>query len=152
MSAALAQPSGTQRQSEGVREHRDVYLGYAMESSGRARRVKQYLAESRVDVLDWAEDFHPGSTILEELEQAAKRCKAAVFLFTKDDVVVRRESGRVQANLVFELGFFVHAVGRDRVVIIAERGMTLPADIAGLVVFESPDASDISKMLPKFKS
>ena len=36
-------------------------------------------------MLDWQTDFIAGRCILAQIEEAAARCNAGIFLFTKDD-------------------------------------------------------------------
>ena len=40
---------------------------------------------------------------------------------------------RARQNVVFEAGYFMGKLGRDRVVIIAEKGIELPSDLQGVV-------------------
>ena len=70
-------------------------------------------------VLDWKRDFPGGRTILEQVEDAARRTSGVVFLFTRDD----RLKGKVEQaapsdNVIFEAGFFVRSKGHERVLIV----------------------------------
>ena len=40
---------------------------------------------------------------------------------------------RARQNVVFEAGYFMGKLGRDRVVIIAEKGIEIPSDLQGVV-------------------
>jgi hypothetical protein len=127
---------------------RDVFLGYASSSTGLARNLKGFLGdELRISVLDWHTDFAPARSILQQIEEAAARCSAGIFLFTKDDNLIDDgEVGRAvpRDNVVFEAGYFSHAKGKDRVLIIREEGAKMPADLGGDVYAPLLDKADLS--------
>jgi hypothetical protein len=114
---------------------RDVFLGYCSTSAGTAKEVKRFLKESLgVTVLDWQTDFSPGRSILNQIEEAADRCSAGVFLFTGDDNLTdgaRREKAVPRDNVVFEAGYFINAKGKDHVLIVREASAKMPADLGG---------------------
>ena len=41
--------------------------------------------------------------------------------------------GRARQNVVFELGFFIGALGRSRVAVLYEDGVELPSDMNGIL-------------------
>ena len=123
----------------------DVFLGYSSKARKPATKVKRYLQRALgVRVLDWNEDFAPAGSILERIKEAAARCSAGIFLFMRDD---RIESKAAEAaprdNVVFEAGFFAHAKGKERVLIIRERGSKMPADLGGDIYASLTDRADI---------
>jgi predicted nucleotide-binding protein len=136
-----------------VRDRSDVFLGYCSKSGGTADNIKTYLSgELKASVLDWAEDFRPAGTILERIESAARRCSGGIFLFTRDDVI---DSGGEEAaprdNVVFEAGYFAHAKGKDRVLIVREKGAKMPADLGGDIYANLSDRSNIASIKPVLK-
>ena len=77
-----------------------------------------------------------GRTIIEKFEAQAARVASAIVLLTGDDeggAVGKPQKRRARQNVVFELGFFVAKLGRDRVVILHEQGVELPSDIHGVL-------------------
>lgn len=86
----------------------------------------------------WDQDiFELSSFTLEALTNAAKSYDFAVLVATSDDSTTTR--GKAIAvprdNVIFELGLFVGAIGRDRTFLIADRtddDLHLPSDLAGL--------------------
>ena len=132
---------------EKLKERRDVFLGYASAASPTAASVKTFLQSLGANVLDWQTDFIPGRTILEQIEQAAERSIAGIFLFTKDDDLVDPAPGIVAAprdNVVFEAGYFIGLKGKKCVLIIREAGSKLPADLGGDIYAALPKQGDIS--------
>lgn len=137
-----------------VAERRDIFLGYASSSAGTASNIKRYIeSEVRATVLDWSEDFLPGGTILEQIQDAAARCSAGIFLFTKDDKLQgKQENAAPRDNVVFEAGFFVHAKGKERVLIVREKGSKLPADLGGNIYAMLDDRANIAPIQDQLRA
>lgn len=132
-----------------LRARRDVFLGYCSSSVATATRIKTHLQASGVTVLDWSEDFAPAGSILTQIEEAAARCTAGIFLFTKDDKIgPDEEAAAPRDNVVFETGFFAHAKGKERVLIVREKGSKMPADLGGDIYASLDDRSDIDPVKP----
>lgn len=72
-----------------------------------------------------------GSTIIEKIEKNSK-VGAAICLFTADDEC-KDGAKRARQNVVLETGYFWGKLGRDRVVILADKGVELPSDMQGVV-------------------
>jgi hypothetical protein len=95
-----------------LRLWRDVFLGYCGKASECATQLRDYLEAKGFSVVDWARDFKPaGATILEEIEKSSRRCRTAVFLFTKDDEVRRNATRKAsfdaipRDNVLLEAGY-----------------------------------------------
>jgi CAP12/Pycsar effector protein, TIR domain len=117
-----------------LNERRDVFLGYCGASSKAARKVKRWLVDHGVSVLDWQTDFVPGNSILVQIEDASARCRFGIFLFTKDDELMTTSANGLAAprdNVVFEAGYFVSSKGKESVLILREAGAKMPADLGG---------------------
>jgi hypothetical protein len=130
---------------EAVAARFDVFLGYSSKAHGTAKNLKRLLEDKGARVLDW-QDFGPG-TILEQISLASKACGSGIFLFTSDDPL---EGGAGMAaprdNGVFEAGFFAHAKGHRRVLIVLEAGAKMPADLGGAIYAPLPDRADIEAL------
>ena len=77
-----------------------------------------------------------GKTIIEKFERFSD-VGAAIILFTKDDKGRAKEEkndyDRARQNVVFEAGYFMGKYGRERVVLVAENGVEMPSDLAGVI-------------------
>jgi hypothetical protein len=141
-----------------VTERHDLFLGYCSKSQKTAQAVRRYLRDKlELRVMDWQTDFSAGASILEEIVRAARLCTGGLFLFTKDDKFPetrnRKTAGAApRDNVVFEAGYFAGARGRDRVLIILEKGAKLPADLGGSIYLPLESRSDIKPILPAIKS
>ena len=77
-----------------------------------------------------------GKTIIEKFEQNSN-VGAAICLFTADDRgkanKEEEQKPRARQNVIFETGFFMGKLGRERIVVIAENGIELSSDMQGVV-------------------
>ncbi len=80
--------------------------------------------------------FKLGSDGLGDLIRKSSAVDFAVFAFTPDDVTTMRhkEVAVARDNVVFELGLFIGAIGKERCYVIKPRNvdMHLPSDLAGV--------------------
>jgi hypothetical protein len=130
-----------------LRQRRDVFLGYCSTSSAMAAEVKVHLQALGAHVLDWQTDFIPGRSILEQIEQAAARSIAGIFLFTRDDDLAVESPAAMAVprdNVVFEAGYFIGLKGKQNVLIIRESGSKMPADLGGDIYAALPDRTSIA--------
>lgn len=130
-------------------ERFDLFLGYASQSKGTAGNLKRVFEAKGAKVLDW-QDFGPG-TILEQIKLAAACCTGGVFLFTADDALEGTPGmAAPRDNVVFEAGYFVHAKGHRRVLVIresgGERSAKMPADLGGAIYAPLPDLANIEAL------
>lgn len=125
----------------------DVFLGYCSTSEGTAQNLKRFLqANLGATVLDWKTDFSPGRSILQEIEEAAERCSAGIFLFTSDDKLLDEtlaDKAVPRDNVIFEAGYFISAKGKDHVLIVREAGAKMPADLGGDIYASLQEKSHI---------
>jgi predicted nucleotide-binding protein len=122
--------------AQSVRARPDVFLGYCSRAQDTAHAILIYLQKVlKVSVMDWAMDFDPGPSILQSIAEAAEQCHCGIFLFTKDDAPPKGKITGAKAlprdNVVFEAGYFMHAKGPERVLIVLENGAKMPADLGG---------------------
>ena len=85
-----------------------------------------------------------GRTIIEKFEEYAKDVNFAVILLTADDKIEGTESFRARQNVVFEMGYFMGALGRDHVMCLVQENVETPGDIDG-VVYTNIDKNGIWK-------
>jgi predicted nucleotide-binding protein len=114
--------------------------------------LKRYLQDLGATVLDWQTDFTPAESILNQIQQAARRCGASIFLFTRDDALVGEETAAApRDNVVFEAGYFSAARSKQRVLIVREKGTKMPADLGGDIYACLEDCADIGAIEPRVR-
>jgi len=136
-----------------LNERHDVFLGYCSKARDTANAINLFLAGLGVKVLDWAK-FSAGGNILDEIERASSLSSAGIFLFTKDDFLEEAQGDRAapRDNVVFEAGYFTQSKGRERVLIIRESDVKIPADIGGNIYLPLENRRDISSIETRLRS
>lgn len=104
---------------------------------GELKEAIARLVESQdISAIILSEQANQGKTIIEKFEEHSD-VGAAIALFTNDDIGRAKDSEndmpRARQNVVFEAGYFMGRLGRNRVVIVAEKGIELPSDLQGVV-------------------
>lgn len=112
---------------------------------GTREEVARFLEKTgayEVVILD--EQANRGRTLIEKFEAHALQANYAIVLLTPDDTGGERDAAmqqpRARQNVVFELGFFVGKLGRERVTVLYPPGVELPSDIDGLAYVPLDDA------------
>jgi hypothetical protein len=123
----------------------DVFLGYCSKSAGTAAQIQLLLERHGATVRNWAMDFHPGVSILDELEAARRGCSCGIFLFTEDDPLEGVPGGAApRDNVVFEAGHFISSKGASRCLIIREGDAKMPADLGGSIYLSLNKAGGVA--------
>ena len=85
----------------------------------------------------WRSKFDLSDTPIESLEDVAKNADFAILVMSADDLTLSRHTETVapRDNLVFELGLFIGALGRERSFIVRDEvvSLKLPSDILGVL-------------------
>lgn len=98
--------------------------------------VARVLEKQSIEPIILSEQANCGATIIEKFEKHSD-VRAAICLFTEDDLG-RVKTGkdlkaRARQNVVFEAGYFIGKLGRDRVVLLANKEIEMPSDLSGVV-------------------
>lgn len=82
------------------------------------------------------EQPNQGATIIEKFEKHSD-VSAAICLFTADDIGRSKNEEemkpRARQNVIFEAGFFIGKLGRENIIILADKGVEIPSDLQGVV-------------------
>lgn len=111
---------------------------------GLKETVARFLAKLDLEPIILHEQPNRGRTIIEKFEEHSD-VAFAVVLFTPDDVgypagKVGESKPRARQNVVLELGFFMAALGRERVCVLYKGGVDVPSDYSG-VLYEELDSA-----------
>lgn len=98
--------------------------------------VARLVEKQGLSAIILSEQANRGKTIIEKFEENID-VGGVICLFTADDLGHAKsdkdEQPRARQNVVFEAGYFMGKLGRNHVVIIAEKGIELPSDMQGIV-------------------
>ncbi|MCC2974700.1 TIR domain-containing protein [Massilia sp. IC2-476] len=113
-----------------------VFIASSREGLSEAKAINANLDHSTIPTLWPNGTFVLGSHSLESLTQKSSEVDFAVFVFTPDDIAEIRGKTEhiVRDNVLFELGLFIGALGKDRCFIVQPRGVDLhfPSDLLGI--------------------
>jgi hypothetical protein len=113
-----------------------LFIGSSTEGQELAFALQEGLdADAEVEV--WSQGvFGLTETTLESLVLALDRFDFAALVVTPDDLSVKRGNSAPvpRDNVVFELGLFIGALGRERTFLVSDRTKTIefPSDLAGV--------------------
>jgi hypothetical protein len=112
-----------------------VFIGSSVEGLGIAKSISKGL-KSNVDAVLWESDpvFTAGETTVESLARVVPNFDLAIMVWTKDDTRKSRSVTSIvpRDNVILEYGYFSAALGRTRCLIVADKGITVPTDTAGI--------------------
>lgn len=125
-----------------------IFIGSSTEGLDVAKYIQLEL-EHKAECTVWSQgNFGLSGGTLESLIQVSKHMQFAVLVLTPDDLVHKRETIKrgPRDNVLFELGFFMGALGRERTFIVycrdEQEKMDLPTDLAGITAATFAKHSD----------
>ncbi len=104
----------------------------------------RFLEKLDQEVIILREQPNQGRTIIEKFEDYAD-VGFAIVLLTPDDkggpklVAVESQSPRARQNVIFEFGYFIGRLGRNRVCALYCPGVEIPSDYSGVLYQELDD-------------
>ena len=103
-------------------------------------KVARLLEKQGLEAIILSEQANKGKTIIEKFEENSD-VGAAICLFTGDDIGKEKseavEKQRARQNVVYEAGYFMGKLGRERVIMLVDEGVELPSDLQGVVYTDS---------------
>lgn len=114
-----------------------VFIASSSESLNIAQAINSNLDYDFEMTLWTGGTFKLSSTALDDLVKKTSVVDFALFVFAPDDLAIIRERQErvVRDNVIFEMGLFIGAIGKDRCFIVKPRSqeLHLPTDLAGLI-------------------
>lgn len=103
-------------------------------------KMARLLEKQGLEAIILSERANKGKTIIEKFEENSD-VGAAICLFTGDDIGKENsetvEKQRARQNVVYEAGYFMGKLGRERVIMLVDEGIELPSDLQGVVYTNS---------------
>lgn len=124
-----------------------IFIGSSTESLGIADAINLNL-DHQAEVTIWRNGtFDLSSNTIDSLTKKAKSVDFSLFIFSPDDIAIIRDQREaiVRDNVLFELGLFIGAIGKERCFILKPRGIDLhfPTDLLGVTPADyEPNRSD----------
>lgn len=137
-----------------------IFIGSSAEAV--QQKIVEYVEgklKAIADCRPWTfnEVFGPDNTsTFDTLRREALAADFAVFIATADDLLTIRKDVLVAArdNVLFEFGLFLGVLGKNKVFLLVEEGVTLPSDLKGINVatFNKSDSMAYNSLEKKCQS
>lgn len=129
-----------------------LFIGSSVERLNVAEVLQRSLEHARVVPTLWTNSvFKIGSTPIEDLTKALNEFDFSVFVMTPDDTTLIRNQSlpATRDNVIFELGLFMGALGRERVFGLAPRAIELrrASDLLGVALLDYDPTRDLDVAL-----
>ena len=114
----------------------DVFIVHGHNEAMKTK-VESVLSKLKLNPIILHKQFDGGRTIIEKLEGESSDSGFAIILLTADDIgnvkTAKVMNPRARQNVVFEMGYFIGKLGRNRVMVLIEEGVEKPGDLSGVV-------------------
>ena len=117
-------------------DSKDIFIVHGHDEAVR-EKVARFLEKLGLKPIILHEQVNATKTIIDKFEHYAKNAGFAVILLTDDDIGESKNAEstkpRARQNVIFEYGYFIGKLGRDRVCALYEKGVELPSDLHGVI-------------------
>jgi predicted nucleotide-binding protein len=106
---------------------------------GIKQTIARFLEQLKLKIVILHEQADKGKTIIEKFEKHSSAIDIgyAIILLTPDDLGRSKDGAdlqpRARQNVIFELGYFISQLGRERVRVVYLEGVELPTDYQGVL-------------------
>ena len=130
-------------QQERTMNTNEIFIIHGRDNEIKAT-VARFLGQLDLKPIILHEQPNQGRTVIEKFEQYAQ-VRFAVALLTPDDVGALQEKTpnlkpRARQNVIFEFGYFIGRLGRNRVCALTKGDVEIPSDYDGVVYIPLDDA------------
>jgi len=135
---------------------KDIFLIHGHDNLAK-QSIARYLEKVGLNVCILHETENAGMTIIEKFEKHSN-VGYAIALLTKDDIVKtgidsNQDEYRARQNVVFELGYFIGKLGRNKVCALKEKGVEIPSNMSGVLYIDlDKDEAWKFKLLKELKA
>ncbi|WP_353175812.1 nucleotide-binding protein [Delftia acidovorans] len=123
---------------------RKVFIVHGHSQEAQAK-VARFVEKLKFEAIILHEKASAGRTIIEKIDHYTN-VGFGIVIYTPDDVGNSKANsenlnGRARQNVVFEHGYLISKLGRERVVALVEQPIELPNDISGVVYINLDEAN-----------
>lgn len=128
-----------------------VFISHGYDEKAK-QAIASFVMKLGLNPIMLHEQPNMGRTIIEKFEDNS--ADFAIILLTPDEIGTSRRKTeksrpRARQNVIFELGYFVGRLGRNRVIVLYKEGVEIPSDYQGLLYIPMDAAGAWQKTLAK---
>lgn len=129
--------------------NRKIFIVYGHDENALLK-VSQFVEKLDFTPIILSDKSNGGKTIIEKLEENAD-VGFAIVLYTPDDLVKKdkEEYKQPRPNVIFEYGYFMAKLGRDRVALLQKEEVKENSDILGTAYIEMDDSDGWNMQVAK---
>lgn len=138
-----------EREGKPISISRKVFIVHGHDEAAK-EKVARFLTQLELEPIILHEQVSRNRTIIEKFEANSREVGFAVVLLTPDDEGCERGGAhrpRARQNVVFELGYFVGRLGRERVCALMRGEVEVPSDLHGVVYVPFDEANSWKQTL-----
>jgi CRP/FNR family cyclic AMP-dependent transcriptional regulator len=134
-----------------------IFVGSSSEAIAIARAIQSAFQHDDYKVRVWTDQvFGAGNATIEDLEYEVRSSDFAIMVISPDDRVISRQgdSEAPRDNVIFELGLFMGALGRQRTFLATPRrkdakDIKIPSDLLGItpLTYKIGDADELPSLV-----
>lgn len=129
-------PTPPVNDQNGQVDSKEVFIVHGRDNEAK-ETVARFLEQLELTPVILHEQPNQGKTIIEKFEFHAQPSCAVVLLTPDDAGALQGDENnlkpRARQNVIFELGFFIGSLGRERVCALTKGDVELPSDYEGVV-------------------
>lgn len=129
--------------SKGSKDKKKIFIVHGHNEAVN-QEVARVIEKLGLEAIILREQPNGSKTIIEKFESYTNTVNFAVILLTADDQMPEADVFRARQNVIFEMGYFMGALGRKNVVCLLQDKVEKPGDIDG-VIYTSLDISGLWK-------
>ncbi|MCO4095721.1 nucleotide-binding protein [Macrococcoides canis] len=108
-----------------------IFIVHGHDESLRLK-VEKIILNQGIKPIVLSDTVNGGKMILEKFQEEIRKCKAAIIIYSADDIV--NDGAQARPNVIFEHGYAISELGKDKVVMInSSNEINLHSDISGLL-------------------
>lgn len=134
---------------------KDVFIIHGRDE-GTKESVARFIEKLGLKPVILHEQSNQGRTVIEKFENNASQVAFALVLLTPDDEGSisgeEKYKPRARQNVIFELGFFMGKIGRNRVCALRKGNTEIPSDYHGVVYIPLDNTDWRSQLIKELKT
>lgn len=115
----------------------NVFIIYG-HNKGRETEVENFLRILGFNPIALGNEADQGNTIIEKIESYAPKAVYAIVIYTPDDIgylqgKMAEQKPRARQNVIFEHGYLMAKLGRNKTSFLVDGSIEIPSDIDGMI-------------------